>query len=335
MEPNLEHLTDPHEFIVTAAMHARDADSVCQAVGIIISLKSIERPSEAMLSSVNTFLWNAVLEIEQNLRPDLSRNEQNQPNTWDLLRGSGLLTDPVLVDYALARFAEKQLHAAVNRGNETQELQQLAIRLLNHKNPSVVAAAQSFQSAVSKQQAATGVVLNNFDAQLLHKLCWRVIAAWEILEGHKDPASANAARELLSNHDEARTFRSAARKLIFFLDHEDRKSLAKPQDASIYLFVAWIAAELAIDYDHAIRLAASQSITPLAIMLRAVGLDQERAMEILFLLKGFDLRPAEVTMFERNYAGLSEYDAAQAIMAWRAERARLLLGIERDDPVAI
>ncbi len=331
----MEHLTDPHEFIATAAMHARDVDSVCQAVGTIIALKSIERPSEAMLSSVNTFLWNAVLEIEQILRPQLSQNEQNQPITWDLLRGSGLLTDPVLVDYALARFAEKQLHAAVNRGNEAQELEQLAIHLLHHENPSVVAAAQSFQAAVSKQQSASGVVLDNFDSQLLHKLCWRVIAAWEILEGQKDPASANAARELLSNHDEARALRSAARKLIFFLDDEDRKSLAKPQDASIYLFAAWIAAELAIEYDHVIRLAASQSITPLAIMMRAVGLEQEQAMEILFLLKRFDLRPAEVTMFEQNYASLSEHDAQQAIMTWRTERARLLLGIERDDPVAI
>ena len=141
METNLEHLTDPHEFIATAAMHARDADSVCNAVGTIISLKSIQRPSEAMLSSVNTFLWNAVLEIEQILRPQLSKNEQNLPNTWDLLRGSGLLTDPVLIDYALARFAEKQLHGAVCRVNETQELEQLAIRLLHHENPSVVAAA--------------------------------------------------------------------------------------------------------------------------------------------------------------------------------------------------
>lgn len=331
----MEHLTDPHEFIAAAAMHARDADSVCYAVGTIISLKSIQRPSEAMLSSVNTFLWNAVLEIEQILRPQLSKIDKNQPTTLDLLRGSGLLTDPVLIDYALARFAEKQLHSAVCGVNETQELEQLAIRLLHHENPSVVAAAQSFQAAVGKQQSASGAILDNFDSQLLHKLCWRVIAAWEILEGQKDSASAIAARELLSNHDEARTLRSAARKLIFFLDDEDRKSLAKPQEASIYLFVAWIAAELAIEYDHVIRLAASQSITPFTMMMRAVGLEQDQAMEILFLLKGFDLRPAEVTMFEQNYTNLSEYDAQQAIMTWRAERARLLLGIERDDPVAI
>jgi hypothetical protein len=331
----LEHLTGPHEFIATAAMHARDVDSVCQAVGTIIALKSIERPSEAMLSSVNTFLWNAVLEIEQRLRPYVSIGEQNQPTTWELLRGSGLLTDPVLVDYAIARFAEKQLHASVNRGNDTQELEQLAIRLLHHDNPLVVAAAQDFQAASSKQKVAIGVTLDNFDPQLLHKLCWNVIAAWEILEGQKDPASANAARELLSNHDEARTLRSAARKLIFFLDNEDRKSLTKPQDAGIYLFVAFLAKELGIDHDHVIRLAASQSIAPLAMMLRAVEMDQEQAMEILFLLKGFDLRPIEVTMFEQNYASLSELDALQSIQSWRADRARLLLGIERDDPVAI
>jgi hypothetical protein len=335
LEPNLEDMSGPQELIATAAVHARDVDAVCQAVGTIISLKSLERPSEAMLASVNTFLWNLVSDIESRLRPQLSGSESLQPTSWDLLRGSGLLTQPDMVDYALARFAEKQLHNAIQRDNNEQELEQVAARLLHHENNLVSDAAQIFLAAASKQNLVSGVAIENIDPHLLHKMCWRVIAAWEILEGKKDPNSADAARNLLSNHDEAQTLRSAARKLIFFLDADERRALANPNEASIYLFVAWLAAELSIEYDHVVRLAASQSITPLAMMLRAVGLEQEHAMEILFLLKGFELRPSEVMLFEQSYAKMTEIQALQSIQLWAADRARLLLGIDRADPVSI
>jgi hypothetical protein len=335
LEPNLEHLSGPDDLITAAAAHARDVDAICEAVGTIIALKTIERPSEAMLASVNSTLWTLLREIERRLRPEFAHAEQNQPETWDLLRSSGLLTEPVLVDYALARFAETQLQVAIERSKNAPQLEQLPVRLLRHDDEWVLQATQNFLAAASKHQGASGAILDSLDPQLYHKLCWRVVAAWEILEGHKDPSTADAARSLLANHDEARTLRAAARKLIFFIHADHREALSDPVEAGLHLFIAWLAHALEIDHDHAVRLAASHSIAPLATMLRAVDIDQERAMAILFLLKGFDLKPLEVNMFEEHYATLSAVEALQAVHIWRAERARLLLGLNRDEAVSL
>jgi hypothetical protein len=332
LESHLAHPSDHHDLITTAAMHARDVDDVCQAVGTIIALQSIERPNEAMLASANSLLWLLVREIERRLRPYIAETEQNQPVTWDLLKGSGLVTEPILIDYALARFAEAQLQLAIDNSKASHQSEQLAARLLGNKDDWIVQATQNFLAAAGQHDAPSGAMLQNLDPQLLHKLCWRVIAAWEILEGQKDSLSSDAARVMLSQHDETRTLRAAARKLIFFIGGEHRLALSDPAEAGLHLFIAWLAHELEIDHDHAIRLAASQSITPLATMLRAVEVDQERAMAILFLLKGFELKPFEVNMFEDNYHNLNPVLAMQAIHVWRSERSRLLLGITpRDD----
>jgi hypothetical protein len=335
LESNLEHPSGQHDLITIAALHARDVDAVCQAVGTIISLQSIERPSEAMLASANSSLWSLIREIERRLRPDTAKSDEQQPMTWDLLRSSGLLTEPILIDYALARFAETQLQLAIGKSNASHQLEQLATRLLSSDDEWIVQATQNFLSAVGRHDGPSGGLLDNLDPQLFHKLCWRVIAAWEIIEGQKDSLSSDAARVLLSRHDEARTLRAAARKLIFFVGADHRLALSNPAEAGLHLFIAWLAQELEIDHDHAVRLAASHSIAPLATMLRAAEVDQERAMAILFLLKGFDLKPVEVNMFEGNYANLDPLKAMQAVHNWRAERARLLLGISRDDAVLI
>ena len=178
----------------------------------------------------------------------------------------------------------------------------LPAQLLNHPDPNVAEAAQTLLAADSLYRRARGYSYQALRPELLHQLCWRLVAAIEVDNGKRDIAVIASARALLSEYDEGRTAQAAALKLSHFLGNERRSDLLDPNTAGLHLFVAHIANELEIDQDHVFQLIDIGSSAPFVIMLRAVGIDAERAMAIIYLFKTFALTPRDIGLFDRGFA---------------------------------
>ena len=321
MEPHLDDLPRSNEDLLSVgAAHASDVQLLCNDVAAMIFPAAITPPTEETISAVTRKLVDLVADIEARLlRHDLQISAVN-PQTWPLLAQSGFLRQPDLIDYMLARLAEDRLE-----GKLASSTRQLPAQLLNHPDPNVAEAAQTLLAADSLYRRARGCSYQALRPELLHQLCWRLVAAIEVDNGKRDIAVIANARALLSEYDEGRTAQAAALKLSHFLGNERRSDLLVPNTAGLHLFVAHIANELEIDQDHVFQLIDIGSSAPLVIILRAVGVDAERAMAIIYLFKGFALTPRDIGLFDRGFVQLEQDIEKAEVRRWAYARGRFLM----------
>lgn len=306
-----------------AASHARDAQASCVDVAAMIFPTASQPPSEEMLAAVSAKLASLVSSIEARL----TGCAQGRPSTqiWQMLAHSGFLREPALIDFVLARVAEDRLEAAIDARNEINAAQQLPAKLLGNEDAHIADAAQSLLAADSFHRRSGKLSYNDLRAELLHQLCWRVVATLEIARGSKSEAEVDAARQLLAEHDEGQTTQNAARKLVHFLSGNAEYKLLDPAQCGLHLFAATVAAKLEIDHDQVLRLFDANSASPAAMMLRGCDLPQEGALAVVYLFKGFALTPRDVQLFERDYARISLDAARTEIRSWALARSQFLL----------
>lgn len=320
MELQLNELPDKREMLLSVgAENARDIHALCNDVAAMVFPSAILPPTEATLSAVTAKLVAIVSDIENSLQADVDELAENPPMTWPLLARSGFLREPELIDFVLARVAEDRLETQIG-GSASQ----LAATLLNHSDANVAQAAQSLLAADSLHRRTRGQSYLALRPELLHQLCWRVVAASEIGNGERDPRVVARARALLSGYDEGQTAQAAAHKLTHFVAEEYREDLSDPESAGLHLYVAYLATTLHIDHDHVLRLIDSRSSAPLAVMLRAVGCEPEQAMAIIYLFNGFSLTPRDIDMFDRDYSTLALDVAHAEVRRWGYARTQYL-----------
>jgi hypothetical protein len=68
----------------------------------------------------------------------------------------------------------------------------------------------------------------------------------------------------------------------------------------------------------------THSSAPFVTVLKAHNIKREDAMAALILLKGFDLTPREISVFDEGYHNLSQEEARAEIERWAIERAAYL-----------
>ncbi len=320
MELQLDELPDKREILLSVgAENARDIHALCNDVAAMVFPSAIYPATEATISAVTAKLVAIVSDIENRVESDDGAAADNMPATWSLLARSGFLREPDLIDFVLARVAEDRLESQIG-GSASQ----LAATLLNHDDANVAQAAQNLLAADSLHRRTRGQSYLALRPELLHQLCWRVVAASEVGNGERDPSVVARARALLSGYDEGQTAQAAAHKLTHFVAQEYREELSDPEGASLHLYVANLATILHIDHDHVLRLIDSRSSAPLAIMLRAVGCEPEKAMSIIYLFNGFSLTPRDIDMFDRDYAALAQDIAQAEVRRWGYARTQYL-----------
>ena len=321
MEPHLDDLPRSNEDLLTVgAAHASDVQALCIDVAAMIFPSAITPPTEEAISAVTRKLVALVADIEAQLLGHDPQALNEHPRTWALLAQSGFLRQPDLIDFMLARVAEDRIEDKI-----ASPTRQLPAQLLNHPDPNVAEAAQTLLAADSLYRRTRGFSYHALRPELLHQLCWRLVAAIEIDNGKRDIAVIANARALLSEYDEGRTAQAAALKLTHFLGVERQNDLLDPNIAGLHLFVAHIANALEIDPDHVLHLIDIGSSAPLVIMLRAVGIDAERAMAIIYLFKGFALTPRDIGLFDRGFAGLELGIVKAEIRRWAYARGQFLM----------
>jgi hypothetical protein len=324
LELTLENPPLTADLTNAAAYFAQDALAQCTDVAAMAFSSGHKFPSEEMLSSVVGQLRNLVLGIERAVLERTEESTLSQPISWNLLLQSGFLRDPGLIDFCLAQFAASRLNAQILGNGDIPAVEQLPARLLTDQNGLISNAAKCLLTSEAQARRFPGQIHHQLSAELLHRITWRIVAALQIAGGDKDETQFSNAKTFLANHNESKSIRSAARKIVYFLGDEGCKIVFDPSRSGISVFASAISAATGADHDHVLRLADGHSCAPLATLLRACGVPRESAMEAICLLKGFSLTPLEVSYVDRHYDVLPIGEAKAEVALWHAARAMQL-----------
>lgn len=299
-----------------AADHARDIHALCADVATLIFPSAMVPPNEATIAAVSAKLRQIISDIELAILPVGA----GQPSsTWATLSRSGFLREPDLIDFILARVSEERLDAALD-GQDAG----LANLLLDHSNGEIAEAAQTLLAAQSLHRHTTGNAHQSLPPELLHKLCWRIAAAHEVVHGARQPAIIAAVRDLIAQYSEANRAQAAARKIVHFSNEAERSSMLNPAIAGVHLHVAALSAALELDQDHVVRLIDAASSAPYAIMLAAAGVAKSEAIEAIYLFRSAVLTPREAGIFDAGYPVVEQQEALAEIAKWASARTNYL-----------
>lgn len=319
-----QHLADlpsnKEDLLTVGAIHASDVQTRCVDLAAMIFPSAINPPTEACISAVTIKLVNVVSDIEAALLKNTKSVVSDLPSTWSLLAKSGFLREHDLIDFMLARVAEDRLDAKLTGPNH-----QLPAELLAHSNAGIAKAAQRLLAADSLNRRSPGTSYHALRPELLHQLCWRLVAAIEVERGSRNDEVIASAQTLLAEYDEGLTAQVAARKLLHFLDGGRDADLSHPDKAGLQLYVAQLANVLGIDQDHVVLLMDSTSAAPFSIMLRGAGNDAHQAMAAIYRFNGFSLTPRDVGLFEDGFERLDPQEARSTVSKWASARAKYLI----------
>lgn len=304
------------ELLKVAADHARDLHALCADVATVIFPSAMVPPSEATINAVSTKLLQIVSDIEAAI---FTGGQSRQPLTWPILAKSGFLREPDLIDFVLARVSEDRLEKAM--AGDTPSLPTL---LLDHADGNIAEAAQVLLAAESLHRHSVGNSHLTLSPELLHKLCWRVAAALEVVQGARDPDVVSAVRDIIARYSEGSRAQAAARKIAHFSGDAEQAALLNPTMAGVQLHVAVLSAKLDLDQDHVVRLIDSGSSTPYAIMLAAAAVPKADAIDAIYLFRSQSLTTREAGIFDSGYAGLQKQDALAETARWAAARTNYL-----------
>lgn len=318
MENPLDHGFEENESLTTvAATYARDILELCTDVAAVIFPTAINPPRESVINSVSAKLFQLVADLEMKL---LSWASSPAPLTWEILSKSGFLRDPDLIDFILARVIEDQLDACISPSRS-----RLPDRLLDHADGNIADSAQMLLAADSLHRWGAGHTYLALPPELLHRLCWRIVAAAEVVEGIERPSVYASAKSILSQYSEAFRSQDAARKIVHFAEKEMAASFLDPDVAGLHLHVAALSSKLDLDHDHALRLIGAESLGPYALMLAACKVSKIQAIENIYLFRSGNISSRDAGMFETEYASLAPELAMEQIRYWSADRAQYLV----------
>ena len=313
----LEHGVDQYDALLkVAADHARDIQALCTDVAAVIFPSAIVPPTEATINAVSARLLQIVSDIEFAI---LTSEAAKPPLTWQILAQSGFLREPDLIDFVLARVAEDRLEAMLDGGDNN-----LSTLLLDHADGNIADAAQTLLAAESLHHHTLGNSHLTLTPELLHKLCWRVAAALEVVRGVRQPEVVAAVRATIAGYAEANRAQAAARKIQHFSGEAERSAFLNPAVAGVQLHVAGLSAALDLEQDHVVRLIESGSCAPYAIMLAATGLIKSEALEAIYLFRKEALTPREAGIIDGGYESLNRADALLEIGKWATARTNFL-----------
>lgn len=287
---------------------------LCDDLAQLLFPRVQHTPSEAMQASVRLVLQMLVRGIESGLGV-----EQNDavPRSWDILCRSGLLREPALLEFALARIAEEHISRRVNEGRP-DIFRQIAVEMLDSKDSSLAQSARNLLVAENSLELHTPErLIDQMPAELLHLLLWRVVAVFQSASAGDARAYVDAGNILLSRHDESRTLNAAAAKLVYFLPDDKRAKLADPVLAGLSLYASGLAQEFRISHDRVLRFIDEDSVAPFLVLLRARDCDAATAMSIVQYLRGPRADDYRLPELLEQFAVLKTEEARSAILRCR------------------
>lgn len=305
----------PDDYLEMASSQLHAAQALRDDLLAVLFPHGSALPSELLQTRVKLKLLALVDSIERQL---IEPDGENQ-RSWELLAKSGLLREKALVHFALARLAEDRLVRNMQAAGMTA-LSQIPATLLGHENPGLAELARQLLQA---EQAASGGderLYQRLDGELLHQLCWRVVAALQNSGGDQDRDLVSKAEALLARHGDMGNPAAVARKLVFFMGSDGASELADPRRAGLHLFIAVLAKDYGIENDLLLRLISEGSVAPLLLLLKGQDVAAAQLPAILTILRGSDDDDLSSDLSD-TYGALDRIQARAAISKWAAEAA--------------
>lgn len=296
-----------------ATASAGDAQMLCEDIAQQLFPRAPNLPSEAVLASTRLTLQKLVSGIETALG---LASANAVPQSWDILCRSGLLREPALLEFALARLAEEKIGERLDH-NGTALFGQISTRLLQSDDAIIADCARALLLAENLAQLRTAdSLVKQLPADLLHLLVWRVVAVFQM---DRDTASGLVAegQRLLCAHDEAEAVGAAAAKLVYFLPDSDRAALDDPLSAGLALYVSGLAQDFRLPHDRILRFIDEDHPAPLLLMLRARGHDAQAALSIVQYLRGRRADDQLLPELLQQFGELDPKEARAEILRWR------------------
>lgn len=287
---------------------------LCDDLAQLLFPRVQHAPSEATQASVRLVLQMLVLGIESGLGVE---QDDAVPRSWDILCRSGLLREPALLEFALARIAEERISRRVNDGRP-EIFGQIAVEMLESKDAILAQSARNLLVAENGLEIRTPErLIRQMPADLLHLLLWRVVAVFQSGSIGQARSFVDAGNGLLSGHDESMTLNAAAAKLVYFLPDDVRAGLNDPARSGLSLYVSGLAQEFRLSHDRILRFIDEDAVSPFLVLLRARGSDAATAMSIAQYLRGHRADDYLLPQLLAQYEALDTETARSAILRWR------------------
>lgn len=304
------------QLLKVAADYAGDIDAHCTDVTKVIFPSAKNPPSDAIINAVSAKLRSVIRDIEF----AISGNDKRQiPKTWEIMARSGFLREPDIIDFILSRVSEDRLKSAIAGSQD-----KFVIGLLDHANVSIADAAQRLLAAESLHHPSAGQSYLRLSPELLHKMCWRVVAALEVIDGVRRPQMIATAKSIIADYSESNRSQSAARKIVHFMGDAERSAFLDPCFAGFHFHIAALSNVLDLDQDHVVRLIDSGSSTPYAIMLAGAEVAKANAVKAIYAMRGDVITLQEAGLLDADYDALAPELVKTEISKWAATRTHYL-----------
>lgn len=305
-------IANPDNCVAMATGQVRAAQALRDDLLAALFPHSGSAPSELLQSRVKLKLKLLTFGIERALLK--SGPEQHQ--SWNTLSESGLLREGALVDFALSRIAEDKLQNALQSVVKSSALSQLPVILLGHSNERLAAIARTLLHAEHVAATDDAILYHRLDSELLHLLCWRVVAALLECKAADTDTLSNAANALLAEHHSRLNPLAIARKVVFFLGSEYRVSMRDPRSSGLLLFVAWMDRDYNLGCDFILRLIGGGHVAPLLLLLKGQETETHTALEIVIALRSA-FGNSDMPDIRDAYLAIDPIEARVAIETWR------------------
>jgi hypothetical protein len=301
-------IPNPEDYLAKASNDVRVARGLRDDLLAVLFPHGAALPSELLQTRVKIKLLALVEGIERRLLGSAEPSAQS----WDILARSGLLREPALIHFALARIAEEKTARNMQQVS-ISALSQLPVQLLSHENSRLSGMARDLLHAEQLANGGNEQLHQRLDSIWLHPLCWRIVAALQGSIAVDKAELVVSAEQFLAVHDGKSDPSAVARKLVFFLSQEHAKELADPRKVGLHLFVAGMSQDFGLDSDSVLRLLAEGSDMPLLLLLKGRGVQVDEMPGILAALRGSKIQPELVEI----YAALDAVETRATIAGWK------------------
>ncbi len=306
--------TDAHELIEAANAEVGNAEHYCADVLAAVFPRGRLMPTEEIQAAVRTKLFDLVVSVEWALFGEEVDGEAGR--SWDSLTRSGVMQNPALIAFALARIAEDRLIKQLESLDPASFLATLPARLLGSGLENIESLSQQLLSAEQSRRQPRFMLYSDLKPDTLSQLIEQVAAVLlkDSLLGagsHKD-----SVRKLLFAHDENSRLASLSRKLLFAIGTNYEHEIRDPRLCGLHLFVSGLARDFGIGHDLALRLIDGPSLSPLAILLSARAETIDTALQIIAALRGASRDDHALPALLDQYPKLEQQAAIRLVKSW-------------------
>lgn len=283
-------------------------------VGCALFPQSGTVPNEALLATVRLMLYRLVAGVETQLIGNSAA--EYLPASWEPLCTAGLLRDNGLIDFCLARNAERQMRLRLAEVALRPDEQMPAI-LLHDADPMIgEAAANVLRGENLALQDNPDALTSQLPIDLAHALAWKVVAGLQFSESRVAATRAELVKsceKFLAGHDEGSALQNSAAKLVFFLPQTQLSELFDPRRSGLSIFAASLSRATGLPQDRLYRILDHDHPAAAMLLLRAAGLSSEAAVYALEALRHGRFADDHYVVGYDELAAISPTDASAAL----------------------